>query len=52
MNDQRVRELSDGEEMVVERETVRGFSDDPRDQTIEARRLAFDQASASEGRRL
>lgn len=43
-----VRELSDGEEMVIEGVVARHASDDPRERTLEARRQAFDQPSRSE----
>jgi hypothetical protein len=38
-----VRELSDGEELVVEGLPVRTSLDDPRERAIETRRLALDQ---------
>jgi hypothetical protein len=49
MIDTLVRELSDGEEMVVEGVRVKILSDDPRDRTIETRRQAFDPVPVVEG---
>ena len=43
MNDGYVRQLADGEELVVETNARRRVNDDPRDRTIEARRQAFDE---------
>jgi hypothetical protein len=49
MIDTLVRELSYGEEMVVEGGRAKVLSDDPRDRTIEARRQAFDPSPFVEG---
>ena len=43
-----VRELSDGEEMVIEGVAPRFASDDPRDRALETRRQAFEQFSRLE----
>ena len=52
MSETLVRELSDGEELVIEgissRAMSRYVSDDPRDRALETRRLAFDQSSFKE----
>ncbi|MEO8358522.1 MAG: hypothetical protein ABI672_00710 [Vicinamibacteria bacterium] len=52
MSDTVVRELSDGEEMVIEgvskSSLPRYMSDDPRDRALETRRQAFEQASVTE----
>ncbi|MEO5760824.1 MAG: hypothetical protein ABIR28_00805 [Vicinamibacteria bacterium] len=52
MSETVVRELSDGEEMVIEGVSKpsfsRSMSDDPRDRALETRRQVFEQASKSD----
>jgi hypothetical protein len=45
-----VRELSDGEELVLEGVPAKGVADDPRERAIEVRSLAGRSLAQAEGR--